>query len=396
MKNSVLATVAMVVLVSAGVALAGFDDSNSNGIIYWSPDDLSSTMVTAAPGETVTLFALINNNNLNYGHEDANGNYDPNLNWAPAIGYQIGAYWDTDVVDGSTFVWDNNPGYDGPNGQGDPVSIYNDHTYWLFANANYGEWNMSKGEVARYDHYVAYQVQSNRGIWVGAYHPYAYLYENSIITQFTFTVPESAADVESTGFDFDGQGNQYWYHDSSIGVEFAAWNVYENPTLLSSWSVNYEAITLRVIGTAPQGGVTGDFDGDGDVDADDIDLLMANLGGDPAVYDLTSDGVVDQADVDEWVFNIVPIGENVGTVYGDFNLDGEVNAGDLALLATNYGTVGDWGWATGDGNGDGNVDAGDLAMLATNYGTVVHTVPEPVTMSLLAIGGAALLRRRSR
>jgi hypothetical protein len=141
---------------------------------------------------------------------------------------------------------------------------------------------------------------------------------------------------------------------------------------------------------------TGDFDADGDVDADDIDLLMANLGGDPAVYDLTDDGVVDQDDVDEWVFNIVPIGENIGTVYGDFNLDGEVNAGDLALLATNYGLVGTWGWATGDGNGDGNVDAGDLAMLATNYGTVVHPVPEPVTLSLLAVGGAVLLRRRSR
>jgi hypothetical protein len=144
------------------------------------------------------------------------------------------------------------------------------------------------------------------------------------------------------------------------------------------------------------GGVEGDFDGDGDIDADDIDILMANLGGDPGEFDLTDDGVVDQDDVDEWVFNIVPIGENIGTVYGDFNLDGEVNAGDLALLATNYGLVGTWGWATGDGNGDGNVDAGDLAMLATNYGTVVHPVPEPVTLSLLAVGGAALLRRRSR
>jgi hypothetical protein len=33
-------------------------------------------------------------------------------------------------------------------------------------------------------------------------------------------------------------------------------------------------------------------------------------------------------------------------------------------------------------------------MLATNYGTVVHPVPEPITMSLLAVGGAVLLRRR--
>ncbi len=142
------------------------------------------------------------------------------------------------------------------------------------------------------------------------------------------------------------------------------------------------------------GGLRGDFDGDGDIDADDIDILMANLGGDPGEFDLTDDGVVDQDDVDEWVFNIVPIGENIGTVYGDFNLDGEVNAGDLALLATNYGLVGTWGWATGDGNGDGNVDAGDLAMLATNYGTVVHTVPEPASAALLLTGVMALIRRR--
>jgi hypothetical protein len=160
-----------------------------------------------------------------------------------------------------------------------------------------------------------------------------------------------------------------------------------------SFAIN-QGVSGVVDGPSAFVAVTGDFDGDGDVDADDVDILYANLGGDPGTYDLTDDGVVDQDDVDEWVFNIVPIGENIGTVYGDFNLDGEVNAGDLALLATNYGLAGTWGWATGDGNGDGNVDAGDLAQLATNYGTVVHTVPEPVTMSLLALGGVALLRRR--
>jgi hypothetical protein len=159
-----------------------------------------------------------------------------------------------------------------------------------------------------------------------------------------------------------------------------------------------DAPTYTDIGTVigPAGTISpvGDFDNDFDIDADDVDLLLANLGGDPEVFDLTGDGVVNQADVDDWVFNLVPIGENIGTVYGDFNLDGEVNAGDLALLATNYGLAGNWGWATGDGNGDGNVDAGDLAMLATNYGTVVHPVSEPVTMSLLAVGSVALLKRR--
>ncbi len=146
--------------------------------------------------------------------------------------------------------------------------------------------------------------------------------------------------------------------------------------------------------TPADSGLSGDFDGDGDVDADDLDLLFANVGGTDLAFDLDGDGDVDSDDVDEWVFNTVPIGENVGTVYGDFNLDGAVDAGDLALLGTNFGAAGSFGWADGDANGDGVVDAGDLALLGSNFGTVVHPVPEPVTMSLLAIGGAALLRRK--
>jgi hypothetical protein len=190
----------------------------------------------------------------------------------------------------------------------------------------------------------------------------------------------------------------YWWSTNPAGIIITV-RVVSSEHLHAgdiTWTPWNDATAYPVLGNWFPDSLRGDFDGDGDIDADDVDILMANLGGDPGEFDLTDDGVVDQDDVDEWVFNIVPIGENIGTVYGDFNLDGEVNAGDLALLATNYGTVGDWGWATGDGNGDGNVDAGDLAMLATNYGTVVHPVPEPVTLSLLAVGGAALLRRRSR
>ncbi len=140
----------------------------------------------------------------------------------------------------------------------------------------------------------------------------------------------------------------------------------------------------------------GDFDDDGDIDADDLDLLFANVGGTDLVFDVDGDGDVDSADVDEWVFNIVPIGENVGTVYGDFNLDGAVDAGDLALLGANFGVAGSFGWADGDANGDGAVDAGDLALLGGNFGTVVHPVPEPMTLGLLAVGGAAILKRRRK
>ncbi len=142
--------------------------------------------------------------------------------------------------------------------------------------------------------------------------------------------------------------------------------------------------------------LAGDFDNDGDVDADDIDLLFDNLGGVDMAFDLNSDGLVDQADVDEWVLNTVPVGENVGTVFGDFNLDGAVDAGDLALLGGSFGQAGDFGWAEGDATGDGVVDAGDLALLGGNFGTIVHPVPEPMTLGLLAMGGVGILNRRRK
>ncbi len=144
------------------------------------------------------------------------------------------------------------------------------------------------------------------------------------------------------------------------------------------------------------GGDPLDIDGDGDVDADDIDALFTMVGGTDMTGDLDEDGDVDQDDVDFWVGN-VPIGENTGTVYGDFNLDGAVDAGDLALLGGSFGLAGPFGWANGDATGDGVVDAGDLALLGGNFGTIVHPVPEPVTMSLLAVGACLpVLRRRNR
>jgi hypothetical protein len=204
----------------------------------------------------------------------------------------------------------------------------------------------------------------------------ASIWEGLCVVSWEFTVLETAV-VGST---------------AEIGLQFYAWAPsYAGGYRITQFDANYGALTLEVL---PPLSERGDFDLDGDVDADDVDLLFANLGGGDSFYDLTDDGLVDQADVDEWVFNVVPIGDDIGTVYADFNLDGAVDAGDLALLGAAFGQAGSFGWATGDATGDGAVDAGDLALLGGNFGTIVHPVPEPVTMSLLAIGGVTLLRRR--
>jgi len=143
--------------------------------------------------------------------------------------------------------------------------------------------------------------------------------------------------------------------------------------------------------------VTGDFDGDGDVDADDIDILCANMGGDLDPYDLDGNGVVDEDDMIFHIENLVEwdngVTNGAGTVVGDFNLDGVVNATDLQIMKGSFGSSG-VGYADGNANCDTVVNATDLQILKGNFGESASAVPEPLTIGLLAVSGAALLRRK--
>ncbi len=161
----------------------------------------------------------------------------------------------------------------------------------------------------------------------------------------------------------------------------------------------------------------GDVDEDGDIDGDDIDLMgdAIRLGANPtgANYDLSADGTtggtdgsVTILDLDYLVRSLVETsavddGGNpiFGTEYGDFNLDGEIELGDLTRLGTYYG-IGDM-WAQGNANPhlDLLIELGDLTVLGTFYGASnggVDAIPEPATLSLLAIGGVITLVRRRR
>ncbi|NLE30470.1 MAG: hypothetical protein GX629_12455 [Phycisphaerae bacterium] len=107
-----------------------------------------------------------------------------------------------------------------------------------------------------------------------------------------------------------------------------------------------------------------DFDGDGTFSSSDIDLLFVQVRNglnDPA-FDLTGDDLVDQSDMDVLVLTLCR------SRYGDANGDGEVNVGDLGILAANYGGS-EKNWSMGDFNGDGEVNVGDLGILAANYGS---------------------------
>ncbi len=85
--------------------------------------------------------------------------------------------------------------------------------------------------------------------------------------------------------------------------------------------------------------------------------------------------------------------------YGDANIDGYVDDYDLAWLLSYWtGPLGTGGtWQTGDFEGDGDVSYDDLAILLANWTgppPAGVTIPEPATLSLLALGGLAAMRRR--
>ncbi len=82
---------------------------------------------------------------------------------------------------------------------------------------------------------------------------------------------------------------------------------------------------------------------------------------------------------------------------GDANGDGVVSADDYGSVQLNFGNTGHAG-IPGDADGDGTVSADDYASVQGNFGATSGLggvpIPEPVTLSLLAIGGLAMLRRR--
>ena len=148
----------------------------------------------------------------------------------------------------------------------------------------------------------------------------------------------------------------------------------------------------------------GDFNSDRVLDAQDIDRLTANLGELDLWFDVNYDNTVDLADHRMWVKDLK------GTWFGDANLDGEFNSGDLVdvFAAGKYVVDPDTAetatWAEGDWNGDMLFDSGDLVLAFEDGGyeqgpLVPKAVPEPTGIGVMTISLALLTvstRRRRR
>jgi hypothetical protein len=142
---------------------------------------------------------------------------------------------------------------------------------------------------------------------------------------------------------------------------------------------------------AKSAGTDGDFNGDGDLSAADIDALTieVNAGTNNATYDVTGDALVNQDDRTRWVDVLKK------TYIGDANLDGEFNSTDFVQVfqAGEYEdtTAGNSTWGEGDWNGDLDFNSSDFvaAFQAGGYEKGPRpavAVPEPACLALMMIG----------
>lgn len=153
------------------------------------------------------------------------------------------------------------------------------------------------------------------------------------------------------------------WHPTTDGGGFSL-TIVDPAAALTRWSVaDGWRPSVPLGGTPGRGYERGDLDADGQLGTSDIDYLYDQIhaqSDDPAL-DLTDDGVIDQADVDELVHNLL------NTVYGDVNLDGLFDERDLVSIfeAGRYedGVPDNTTYAQGDWDGDGDFTSEDLVFV---------------------------------
>ena len=138
--------------------------------------------------------------------------------------------------------------------------------------------------------------------------------------------------------------------------------------------------------------ILGDFNVDGALDYQDIDLLVVDIaaGNDTPFYDLTGDGMVDLDDRDAWLAlaGAANLPSENPYLVGDANLDGNVDGSDFNLWNSFKFTT-TAAWSVGDFNADGVVDGSDFNLWNSNKFQAANALPRPDTR----IGGDAATER---
>ena len=183
---------------------------------------------------------------------------------------------------------------------------------------------------------------------------------------------------------YDNAGNQF----TGLIDEVAVWH-----TALTSEQIAAQFESALAGG----GGVAGDFNGNGERDVADLDLLTTAVAAGDASFDLDGDGDADAADRTYWVETLS------NTYFGDSNFDGEFSSSDFVTVfgAAKYETGEDASWNEGDWNGDGTFNSSDFVAAFSGGGYEqgardggLMTVPEPSGIALALLGLVGLVRRR--
>lgn len=134
----------------------------------------------------------------------------------------------------------------------------------------------------------------------------------------------------------------------------------ETPSNLFETSEPSPAVAVATDGAQP-----GDVNGDGTLDAADIDFLHEAIasGTTAPELDLNSDNAVDAADVDFVLTTLL------GSHRGDTDLDGDVDFQDFLLFSAGFGSF-ERSWAAGDFDGSGETDFADFLTMAANFGAI--------------------------
>ena len=200
--------------------------------------------------------------------------------------------------------------------------------------------------------------------------------------------------------------------DGDAFVIIDADQVVGTPTITSADAAQtwvFDSATGRVCLTSCPGVVgDGDYNGDGVLDALDMDLQAAEMmkpaaEQDLAKFDHNGDGVINVGTPDVPGDRLIWVKDIRMTSVGDSNMDDVFDSGDLVLVfgEGKYDTGEMAGWAQGDWTGDMVFDSGDLVLAFQDGGYVAAAapaVPEPssLVLALLSVLGLAGITRRSR
>ena len=147
------------------------------------------------------------------------------------------------------------------------------------------------------------------------------------------------------------------------------------------WDFAAEEYGVSVMRALARTSMPGDFDGDQDFDCGDVDALVAQIASGlyDARYDRTGDGLLDDADLTQWLTDAATHNLLPGQSYrpGDANLDGNVDGSDFGLWNMHKFSA-TAAWCQGDFNADGTTDGSDFNLWnGQKFTGSASVVPEP-------------------